>query len=142
MSVRLRWVESGPLLEQALALRERVFCREQGVAREEELDGLDGDARHLVALDGDSVVGTLRLLEQGGSAKIGRVAVEPAHRRRGIGGAMTDAAVEAARGAGCTRAVLASQTYIVELYERAGFTVDSEEFEEAGIPHVSMAREL
>ena len=62
----------------ALEVREQVFCREQGVSRAEELDGLDEDALHLVALAPGSrrVIGTLRLLVSGDAAKIGRVAVE------------------------------------------------------------------
>ena len=33
-------------VDGALALRYEVFCVEQGVSLEEELDGRDGDGRH------------------------------------------------------------------------------------------------
>lgn len=139
---RITWVTDDQQLQQALALRERVFCDEQGVAREEEIDGLDDEARHLVALDGERVVGTLRLLVRGDVAKIGRVAVDSSWRRRGIGLALTELGVQGAREAGCASAVLASQTYAVELYEKAGFAVDSDVFYEAGLAHVRMVRAL
>ncbi len=116
--------------------------REQNVPVEEELDGRDGEALHLVALDGGRVIGTLRLLFDGTTAKVGRVAVERAWRRRGLAAAMLDEALAEAERRGCDRARLASQVEVVGLYERAGFAVESEEFEEAGIAHVWMGRPL
>ncbi|HEY0516002.1 MAG TPA: GNAT family N-acetyltransferase [Solirubrobacteraceae bacterium] len=140
----LRWVAAPAELDGALALRKRVFCDEQGVPVEEEIDGRDGEAEHLVALDPDdgSVIGTLRLLFDAGTVKVGRVAVERERRRRGIAGAMLAQALERARARGCVRARLAAQVDAVAVYERAGFAVCSAQFEEAGIPHVWMEQSL
>jgi predicted GNAT family N-acyltransferase len=124
-------------------VREEVFCREQGVPKAEELDGLDDRALHLVALDPDGgVIGTLRLLVTEGEAKIGRVAVQRPWRRRGIASRMLEVALAGARERGCRRARLASQLQATRLYEEAGFSIESEPFEEAGIPHVWMGRTL
>jgi putative N-acetyltransferase (TIGR04045 family) len=138
--IPVRWAGAAGELAAALALREEVFCREQGVPREEEIDGLDGDALHIVALDPASaeVIGTLRLLLDGPRAKVGRVAVERRWRRRGIASRMLALALERARSEGCSRALLASQLQATAVYERAGFQVESEPFEEAGIAHVWM----
>ncbi|MHB8533556.1 MAG: GNAT family N-acetyltransferase [Solirubrobacteraceae bacterium] len=140
----LRWAREPAALEGALAVRMRVFCEEQGVPVAEEVDGRDGQADHLVALEGHggSVIGTLRLLYDAGIVKIGRVAVDREQRGRGIAGAMLATALVRARERGCTRARLSSQVAVVGLYERAGFDVCSEQFEEAGIPHVWMERAL
>jgi predicted GNAT family N-acyltransferase len=138
----IRWSRGPRDLQGAIALREEVFVREQNVPVEEELDGRDEEALHLVALDGGCVVGTLRLLFDGTTVKVGRVAVARSARRRGLAAAMLDEALDEARRRGCTRARLASQVDVVALYERAGFTVESETFEEAGIPHVWMGRPL
>ena len=121
-----------------------MFCREQGVSRAEELDGLDDGALHLVALqpDGRRVIGTLRLLLLGGEAKIGRVAVERDWRGLGIASRMLDFALAGARERGCRRLALASQLTATGLYERRGFSVESDPFESAGIAHVWMGREL
>jgi putative N-acetyltransferase (TIGR04045 family) len=142
--VDIRWARDEAERAGALGVRREVFCREQGVPLEEEVDGLDGDALHLVALtDCDGrVVGTLRLLFAAGGAKVGRVAVEREWRRRGIAAAMLQAAVEAAGERGCHEARLAAQTNAVALYEQAGFAVCSEPFEQAGIEHVWMRRGL
>jgi ElaA protein len=142
--VDIRWVSDPAELEGALRLRERVFCGEQGVSREQELDGLDEEAMHLVAVaaDGGEVVGTLRLLLDAGSARIGRVAVQRERRRAGIASRMLDTAVRRARERGCARARLAAQLEATALYENAGFAIESAPFEEAGIAHVWMGRRL
>jgi predicted GNAT family N-acyltransferase len=142
--IAIRWATGPEDLRGALAVREQVFCREQGVPRSEELDGLDGDALHLVALqpDGERVIGTLRLLLAGSTARIGRVAVERDLRRRGVASGMLEQALDRARERGCRRARLAAQLNATGLYERAGFAVESEPFDEAGISHVWMGRTL
>jgi putative N-acetyltransferase (TIGR04045 family) len=138
--VKVRWADAEDELAGALALREEVFCREQGVPREEEIDGRDGEAVHVVAVEDSSrgVVGTLRLLIEGPRAKIGRVAVARGRRRSGIASRMLALAISRARSAGCQEARLAAQMQATSVYERAGFSVCSEPFEEAGIPHVWM----
>ncbi|HWJ49898.1 MAG TPA: MSMEG_0567/Sll0786 family nitrogen starvation N-acetyltransferase [Solirubrobacteraceae bacterium] len=144
--IDIRWASEPDDVPGAIALRKHVFCREQGVPIEEEIDGLDDDAEHLVALapqdGGERVIGTARLLVGGGNAKIGRVAVERDWRRRGIAARMLQLALLRARERGCTRARLAAQLDAVALYEQAGFAVESDEFEEAGIPHVWMGRAI
>jgi predicted GNAT family N-acyltransferase len=140
----IRWARDDDDLHGAIAVRERVFVDEQGVPAEEELDGRDGEALHLVALDAgaERVIATLRLLLDGDTAKVGRVAVDRDFRRRGIAARMLDVALERAGEHGARRVRLASQLDVVALYERAGFVVESAVFEEAGIPHVWMGRDL
>jgi predicted GNAT family N-acyltransferase len=144
----IRWAEGPADISGARAVRFEVFCREQGVSLEEELDGRDDQALHIVvrqALEGDGegpVIATLRLLVQGEQAKVGRVAVGRAWRRQGIASRMLALALERSRGLGCTRARLAAQLEAAALYEQAGFSVESEVFEEAGMPHVWMGRDL
>jgi predicted GNAT family N-acyltransferase len=142
--VSIRWTSEEDDLRAALALREEVFCGEQGVSREEEHDGRDSEASHLVALDPSSgcVVGTLRLLGTGSTAKIGRVAVERSWRGRAIASRMLDLAVSAAREEGFAQVRLTAQTRATGVYKRAGFTVESDPFIEAGIEHVLMGRTL
>lgn len=140
----IRWSCGPQDMAGAIVLREQVFCHEQGVPVEDELDGRDDDALHLVALDagGQRVIGTLRLLFDGDVVKVGRVAVERVSRGQGIAGRMLDIALQKARSRGARRARLASQVEVVALYEGAGFQVESDVFEEAGIPHVWMGRQL
>jgi predicted GNAT family N-acyltransferase len=139
-----RWVSDAPELERALAIRRRVFCEEQGVAVEVELDGLDDSSLHLLALGGrESIaVGTLRLRVDGPVALIGRIAVAREWRRRGIAAQMIEIALARAREERCRRARLAAQVVAQPLYEHAGFSVESDPFDQVGITHVWMGREL
>jgi predicted GNAT family N-acyltransferase len=136
----IRWARDAEDVRSAFALREAVFFGEQNVPLEEEVDELDRDAQQLVAIDPDTqrVIGTLRLLSFDEEAKIGRVAVAKQWRRRGIASQMLDIALRSAREQGFGRVRLAAQVLAAALYEQAGFVVESEPFQEAGITHVWM----
>ena len=142
--VAICWARDAEDVSGAFALREAVFYGEQNVPLQEELDELDRDAQHLVALDagGRRVIGTLRLLSFGEEAKIGRVAVAAEMRRQGIASRMLEIALARAREQGFIQVRLAAQLAAVALYEQVGFAVESEPFEEAGIPHVWMGQAL
>ena len=84
-------------------------------------------------------MGTGRLLPDG---HIGRMAVLRDWRGRGVGGAILVALVERAAARGMRRLVLNAQTHAVSFYARYGFTALGDEFMEADIPHVAMARDL
>jgi predicted GNAT family N-acyltransferase len=126
----------------AVDLRIRVFCGEQGVTPDEEFDGRDDDAIHLVAVADGAVVGTCRLLFEGATGKFGRLAVEPRARRRGIGASLLAAAEREARAAGAGRIALNAQAHARSLYAAAGYAERGEPFQEAGIEHVRMERLL
>jgi predicted GNAT family N-acyltransferase len=123
-------------------LRIRVFCDEQGVSRQEEIDGRDHDAVHLVAIESGAVVGTCRLLFEGTTCKLGRLVVEREARGRGIGGRLLALAEKEARSAGAQRIVLNAQTRARGLYRAAGYSECGGRFMEAGIEHVRMERPL
>jgi predicted GNAT family N-acyltransferase len=126
----------------ALDLRWRVFCVEQGVAPELEADGRDAAALHVVALHDRSVVGTCRLIIDGETAKLGRMAVERAARGEGIGQALLEVAEHEARAGGARRIALNAQTDVRDFYARDGYSERGAPFEEAGIPHVRMEKVL
>jgi predicted GNAT family N-acyltransferase len=129
-------------VEQALALREQVFCVEQGVEREADRDGLDDEAIQLVAVHSGRVVGTCRVLVDGDVGRLGRMAVEAASRGRGVGAAILAAAERSARDAGARLMRLHAQRHVEDMYAAAGYTAYGEPFVEEGIPHVSMEKPL
>ena len=129
-------------LAAALELRERVFYREQGVSIEADRDGRDHEATHLVAVESGRVIGTCRLLFRGRVARLGRLAVEPEERGRGVAGAILRAADGAARDRDADTISLHAQTYAKSLYERAGYAARGKTFVEEGIEHVAMEKRL
>lgn len=117
-------------------LRTRVFIVEQNVPAHEEWDGLDSTALHFLA-EGPAgePLGTLRLLREGATARLGRLAVVMGWRRQGIGAALTAAALAQARELGLEQARLAAQTHALSFYSRFGFRAEGPEFLDAGLPH-------
>lgn len=121
-------------------VREAVFVREQGVPLALEWDGRDAEAAHVLAEDAEGrPIGTGRLLPDG---HIGRIAVLPAWRGRGVGRAIMAALLELARRRGLARVHLAAQTGAVSFYEGLGFAAHGPEFLDAGIPHREMDRSV
>jgi predicted GNAT family N-acyltransferase len=128
----------------ALDLRRAVFCDEQGVTLDEELDGLDDDAVHVVAVQEAAVIGTCRLVAGPGPATLtlGRMAVARAARGRGLAVALLEVAEREAAATGARRMVLAAQLDARALYERAGYEAYGGVFLDARIEHLMMAKQL
>jgi predicted GNAT family N-acyltransferase len=141
-AVEIRRTRGRDELAAAVALRRAVFCGEQGVPVELELDGRDGDAVHLVAVHDGEVIGTCRVLVDGGTAKLGRLAVVRPHRGRRTGSALVAAAEAQALAAGASRIVLHAQAHATRLYAAHGFRVSGSPFVQAGIEHVTMEKAL
>ena len=142
MTVVVRLTSGASEVERGLALRERVFCGEQGVSIEAERDGRDAEAAHLVAMEGERLVGTCRLLLAGGIVRLSRMAVDARSRRHGVGRTLLEGADAWAREAGAQRITLHAQMPAKSLYERAGYQVSGGPFMEEGIEHVLMEKAL
>ncbi|MFC4356569.1 GNAT family N-acetyltransferase [Halobium salinum] len=129
--------------EAAVSVRYAVFVEEQGVPEDLELDEHEADAVHFVAYDEGEPVGAARLRDYGdGDAKVERVAVLVDRRGEGWGGRLMDAVEAAAAERGFDRLVLNSQTHAAGFYRRRGYEQVGGEFEEAGIPHVTMVKSV
>lgn len=129
-------------LRLAMDLRRRVFCEEQGVPLSDEVDGRDPDGIHLIALEGDRIVGACRMIVQGTTVQFSRLAVDADCRRRGIASAMLAAADARSRRHRARRIVLHAQTYAIGLYEQAGYKPRGTTFRDAGIEHIAMEKRI
>lgn len=117
-------------------IRHEVFIIEQRVPVELEWDEMDASSLHAVATDETGqAIGTARLLPDG---HIGRMAVKLANRRTGVGSAMLAALMQEAEKRGHKAVMLSAQIQAQAFYERVGFVCESEEFMDAGIPHIHM----
>lgn len=76
------------------------------------------------------------------AARIGRLAVLPAWRNRGVGAALLRALLEQSRQHGWHEVVLDAQVTALEFYLRHGFVPVGERFITAGIEHQTMRRRL
>lgn len=136
--------------QAARAIRQRVFVEEQACPPEEEWDGWDAPGargvtcHHLLGTERGVPVAVARwravAFEGAPAAKLERFAVVPEARGRGLGRAIIEAAIGEAEAAGFGTLVLHAQAHLEGLYASYGFERVGGVFDEAGIPHVKMAR--
>lgn len=137
-------------LYEIVKARYEVFACEQEITCENDFDDKDKECIHLFVIDNENgyekVVGYCRLLPPGLSyddASIGRVLVLKEYRGKGLAREMMIKAInEIEKNYKVDKITLSAQCYIKELYKSVGFKEVSEQYEEAGIPHVKMKFEI
>ena len=130
------WQEAS---KAAFAIRHKVFIEEQGVPEDLELDEFDPLAIHALAFEGSECVGTGRLVNIGEQiGQIGRMAVLPGFRNNGFGRAILEKLMDQARVEGIVRLMIHSQVTAIPFYEKQGFQIQGDIYDEAGIPHRNM----
>jgi ribosomal protein S18 acetylase RimI-like enzyme len=81
----------------------------------------------LVAVENGAVIGTAMGGYDGHRGWVNRVAVDPGHRRKGVGRALMREVEERLRRLGCPKLnlqVYATNTQVVKFYERLGYAVE------------------
>jgi predicted GNAT family N-acyltransferase len=129
-------------VQQALlhGVRHTVFVSEQNVPAELEVDELDPLSDHALALDEHGqAIGAARLTPD---QRIGRMAVLAGWRGKGVGQALLNTLLVAARKRGWGEVSLHAQLHARDFYACNGFLPEGVEFEEAGIGHQTMRRRL
>ena len=148
MDIRWQWCRLEDLtLPQTYAIfaaREAVFVVEQACAYQ-ELDGLDAEARHLIAWAGDTVAAYLRVLAPGvrfAEPSIGRVMTAAGFRRNGLGRELMAWALAQINAMYTGQNVrISAQTHLEAFYGAFGFVSVSEMYLEDDIPHIEMLRQ-
>jgi ElaA protein len=135
-----RFAELTPFEVYALCrLRVDVFVVEQECPYP-ELDGRDVEpgTRHLWFDEDGQVLATIRVLDDGATRAIGRVATAAGARGRGLAARLVEAGIDLCEGFPVT---LGAQAHLQGWYERFGFRLSGPGYVEDGIPHVPMRRE-
>jgi ElaA protein len=127
-------------LYDILRLRSDVFVVEQASVYL-DLDGRDTEpgTRHLWFSRDREIRAYLRILDDHGVERIGRVVTAKTARGAGLAGRLMEHALEII---GHRPSVLEAQSYLVGFYARYGFVATGPEYVEDGIPHVPRARRL
>ncbi|HJW08141.1 MAG TPA: GNAT family N-acetyltransferase [Holophagaceae bacterium] len=143
-TLRLAWIEHGSADYAAeVALRDEVLRKPLGLSFTPEQLAAESDSRHLLAWDGDALVGCLLLTPRGnGIIQMRQVAVSPTRQGGGVGRALVVEAERRAAELGCTRMMLHARDTAVAFYLRLGYHAGGEPFVEVGIPHREMEKEL
>ena len=136
MSIEIKQIANPTELEQAYAIRRQVFCVEQNVSEEIEMDEFDTVATHILAYVGSKPVGTARWRFTVEGAKMERFAVLKDARGKGVGEALVKYTLE--KLIDNELIYLNAQESVIKFYEIFGFQVVGDRFYEANIPHKKM----
>jgi ElaA protein len=133
---------SGREVYEILKARSAVFTMEQNI-HYMDMDDVDYRSVHFAEVDDDGhVIAYLRMFaaDDAEAVNVGRVLVLA--RGQGNGRELMNLAIDYATQKGYRCIFCNAQKQTIAFYERCGFETISEEFIEAGIPHVRMRREL
>ena len=131
-------VQSGhwdKLEQDAKFIRKQVFIIEQNIPEEEEWDDQDMISDHFVVYDQNQPIATARLLQNN---SVGRVAVLKSYRGQGIGRMIMLEIIRQAHQQDRKFLHLSSQVHAISFYEKLGFSIKGDAYDECGIPHIKM----
>lgn len=136
MSIEIKQITNSAELEQAFAIRRQVFCVEQNVSEEIEMDEFDEIATHILAYIDDKPVGTARWRFTAEGAKMERFAVMKDARGKGVGEELVKYTLDKLKDNEFI--YLNAQESVIKFYEKFGFEIVGDRFYEANIPHKKM----
>ncbi len=140
--MEVRIVTNNKEQDDAYTIRKVVFVEEQNVPLEEEIDQFEDEATHVVLYDNNEPVGAgrFRVLDEYG--KVERICVLASHRKKGAGNVIMHKMEDIAKERGISKLKLNAQTQAENFYRKLGYETTSGLFMDAGIPHVTMIKEL
>ncbi|CAN5326200.1 GNAT family N-acetyltransferase [soil metagenome] len=129
--------------KQMVALRIEVLRKPLGLEfRKEELDREKEDIL-IGAFEEDKMLGCCLLTKSDSHiARLRQMAVQNNLQGKGVGGTMMNFAENVARDAGYKKIIMHARKTAIGFYEKLGYKVTGEEFEEITIPHVIMEKKL
>lgn len=130
-------------LDDAFKIRKIVFVEEQKVPIELELDEFEDTATHFVGYGSNNepiAASRLRFIDDYG--KLERICVLKEHRGKNFGKQIILEMEQYVKEHGYTKTKLNAQSYAEPFYKKLGYETVSDEFIDAGIPHVTMVKKL
>lgn len=129
-----------------LRLRSEVFVVEQNCVFL-DMDDKDQACHHLLGYKGDLLAAYTRIVPQGISydnyASIGRVVTSPQVRGEGRGKELMEESIKRLHGLyGIVPIKIGAQLYLKKFYESLGFQQCGEVYDEDGIDHIPMLRNV
>jgi len=131
--------QSQELIATAKQLRFNVFVTEQNIPASQEMDDQDFNCCHFVAYIHNRPVATARLSPQG---KLTRMAVIKLYRRHHVGSFILKELATHAKTLGLEQVYCHAQTTSTDFYKKNGFQIIGKPFNEAGILHIKMQKNL
>jgi ElaA protein len=128
-----------------IRLRNEVFVVEQNCVFQ-DADNKDQKSFHLMGWAGNDLAAYARLVPKNVSysnISIGRIVTSPAYRKAGAGKALLQQAIEYCNQLFGRQAIkIGAQLYLRKFYESFGFVQTGDVYDEDGIPHIEMLKEI
>jgi predicted GNAT family N-acyltransferase len=140
--MKIKIVESNEEKEQAFHVRTVVFVDEQKVSIEEEIDEHEDEAIHFIGYEDKSPIAASRLRWVDNYGKLERICILKNYRGKSYGSQLIKAMEAKVTSKGYTQTKLNAQTRAIDFYKQHGYQVVSDEFLDAGIPHVTMTKQF
>lgn len=129
-------------IQAAFKIRKEIFVNEQNVPIEEELDRYDAIATHFLLYLNNNPIGAGRCRKLNNALKAERICILQSFRKLGAGRHLMQYIEDYAIKENIHYLKLDSQTHAIGFYQSLNFRTVSEEFLDAGIPHVTMIKHL
>jgi GNAT superfamily N-acetyltransferase len=134
---------SDPLYTAARRLRWEVLRRPLGMPPGSEENPREAACRHLVAVEGGSVIACLIFDPcEPEAGRLMQMAVDPTWQRQGVGRRLVQALEQAAREEGRCRIWLHARESALVFYERLGYRAVGPVFTEVGLRHRRLEKTL
>jgi len=135
--------KNSPEFDEVYNIRSEVFAVEQNVPINLLVDEADAAAIQIAAYENDTMIGCGRIVIEGKTGKIGRVAVLANKRKLGVGRLICEELINAAVAEYNVRdIILAAQCTARKFYENLGFKAFGSVYVRAGIEHIDMIKKL
>lgn len=145
MSVTFRVVpHGGDDYAACVKLREAILRVPLGLAFTDEEIAAEHDQTHIAGFDADGVLcATCALVAYGDDTlKMQRVAVADGRQGQGIGAGLLGFCETHARENGYRTIIANARGTAAPFYEKHGYMTEGEPFEEQGIPHIRVTRDI
>ncbi len=133
-----------PEYDETVQLRDKILRRPLGLSFSEEQLSEEYADFHLAAFTEAWILrGCLVLTPLADNTlKMRQVAVDEAFQKMGVGQQLVEASEKFGRVHGFNKMVLNARDTAVPFYQKLNYTIVGERFEEVGIPHFKMTKDL
>lgn len=145
LTITAKWTTdlNSDIYKHALNIRQEVFIDEQGVDVDLEIDELEEQTEHIVLFQNEAPIAVARIYDLGdGVYKVQRVATLKTYRGQGHGARLMKEIELKIAELGGTNITLGAQNTALPFYEKLGYTIEGDQFMDAGIPHHTMTKNI
>ena len=139
--IQLKFISTAePEYAKECRLRAKILREPLGMSQGTEIFPFEKEALHLVAMDGDMVIGCLMFRPEGKTGRLLQMAVDKDYQKQGIGRRLVWTLESHLLHDGFHNIYLHARLEAVPFYEKMGYRIEGKPFKEIGIWHRQMRK--